>query len=142
MKNRTGAKSGEKWRNFLYDTKEGLILNLAMLELADRKLSLSLDHYTVVTLVDAFHDQVGDAVFSNPCDKLNMAEILQNTRSARDQGDYIDLEYVLDEMVKLGNVFKQEEEHNKPITLQSALLAFGQSRSFQSQQEALVRTTT
>ena len=67
-----------------------------------------------------------------------MAELLQNTRSDRDRGNSIDLEYVLDEMV---NVFKQEVEQEE-LSLQSALLASGPSRIFQSHQDAPVRSTT
>ena len=73
-----------------------------------------------------------------PIEKLNMAELLQNTRSDRDRGNSIDLEYVMDEMV---NVFKQEDEQEE-LSLQSAFLASGPSRTFQSQQDAPVRSTT
>jgi hypothetical protein len=66
-------------------TKEGLILNIAMLELADCHPSLAFDRDTLLSLTNAFHDQIGEAQFSNPCEKLNLAELLQNTRSDRDR---------------------------------------------------------
>ena len=125
-------------RREMLTTKEGLILNIAMLELADSQLSFSFDRDTVLSLIDSYHGQIGDAVFSNPCEKIRMAELLQNTRSDRDRGNSIDLEYVLDEMV---NVFKQEVEQEE-LSLQSALLASGPSRNFQSHQDAPVRSTT
>ncbi len=68
-------------------TKEGLMRNLTMLELADNKLSLAFDHDIAMSLVDAFHDQMGDTIFTNQCEKISMAEILSRARSARDRGE-------------------------------------------------------
>ena len=73
-------------RKGMENSKEGLMRNIAMFELADSKFSSSFDHDVAMSLVDAFHDQMGDAIFFNPCEKISMPKILSSARSARDRG--------------------------------------------------------
>ena len=50
--------------------REEILLHLAMLELADNRLTLHYDREIVSEMLDSYHDQMGDAAFSNLCERL------------------------------------------------------------------------
>jgi hypothetical protein len=120
-------------RRDMTNTKEGFMRNLSMLELADNKLSSAFDHDIAMTLVDSFHHQMGDTIFINKCEKISMAEKLSSARSARDRGEEVSFEHILE---NLTNVFKPDEQEEP--TLHSALMACAATRA-QMKPDALVR---
>ena len=107
-------------RDDMIKVKELLLLNIAMLELAEPQLTKSFDHDIATMLIDSYHDQIGESSFTNPCVKLAMAELISEIRSDRDHGMSIDLDITLDKAIC---VFKYEEQEGTTMTLQTALMA-------------------
>ena len=121
--------------------REILLQNVAMLELLDSNFTSHHDHEIAMTMIDAYNDQMGEAPFSNLCERLKTSEIVCRLRKERDEGKILDIENVLDE---LQNVFKQGDYDDEP-TLESALLASGPIRAACQQPDVHqrpVRTTT
>ena len=110
--------------------REEILNNLAMLELADNRLTSHYDTEIVSEMLDAYHDQMGDAAFANLCERLKTSEIVVRLRRDRDDGIFPDVVQFLDELC---NVFKQGNEEEQ--TLESALLASGSGPTRQTQQQ-------
>ena len=90
-----------------------------MLELADNKISKTHDHDLANRIIDSFRAGLRTAGFQNIAEKNELATVLQAFKAARDQGEILDLEILLSEIV---GVFCRAEEDAEP-TLQAAMLA-------------------
>jgi hypothetical protein len=109
--------------------KEKLELSIAMLELADNKISQTHDHDTANRIIDSYRAGLRTAVFQNIAEKNELAAVLQTYTSARDQGEILDLEILLSEIV---GVFGHDEEEAEP-TSQAAMLATTTRVEYQDQ---------
>jgi hypothetical protein len=109
--------------------KEKLELSIAMLELADNKISKTHDHDTANRIIDAYRSGLRTAVFQNIAEKNELAAVLQTYKASRDQGNTLDLEILLGEIV---GVFGHTEEEAEP-TLQAAMLASTTKVDYQEQ---------
>jgi hypothetical protein len=110
-------------------TKEKLELLIAMLELADNKISKTHDHDTANRIIDSYRAGLRNAEFQNIAEKNELAAVLQTYKAARDQGDILNLENLLSEIV---GVFWHEPEEAEP-TLQAAMLATTTRVEYQDQ---------
>ena len=109
--------------------KEKLELSIAMLELAGNKISKTHDHDIANRFIDSFRAGLRTAVFQNIAEKNKLAAALQTYKAVRDQGEILDLEILLSEIV---GVFVRAEEEAEPI-LQAAMLATTTRVEFQDQ---------
>ena len=109
--------------------KEKLELLIAMLELADNKISKTHDHDTANRIIDSYRAGLRNAEFQNIAEKNELASVLQTYKAARDQGDILNLENLLTEIV---GVFGHEPEEAEP-TLQAAMLATTTQVEYQDQ---------
>ena len=99
--------------------KDKLELSLAMLELACNNTSKYQDDEIANRIIDSFRAGLRTAVFENIAEKNELATVLQSFKESRDQGEILDLEILLSEIV---GVFCRVEEGPEP-TLQAAMLA-------------------
>jgi hypothetical protein len=100
-----------------------------MLELADNKISKTHDHDTANRIIDSYRAGLRNAEFQNIAEKNELASVLQTYKAARDQGDILNLENLLSEIL---GVFGHEPEEAEP-TLQAAMLATTTRVEYQDQ---------
>ena len=99
--------------------KEKLELSLAMLELASNNTSKYQDEEISSRIIDSFRAGLRKAEFENIVEKNELAMVLQTFKMYRDQGETIDLEILLSEIM---GAFSRVEEVHEP-TLQAAMVA-------------------
>ena len=99
--------------------KDSLELSIAMLELADNKVSKTFDHDTANRIIDSYRAGLRKAEFENVTVKNELATMLQTYKMSRDQGEILDLEILLSDIM---GAFTPVEEVHEP-TLQAAMLA-------------------
>ena len=97
------------------EMKDKLELSIAMLELADNKVSNTFDHDIANRIIDSYRAGLRKAEFENIAEKNELATILQTYKMSRDQGKILDLEILLSDIM---GAFTLHEP-----TLQAAILA-------------------
>ena len=110
--------------------KQKLELSIAMLELADNKISKTRthDHDIANRMIDSFRTGLRNVAFQNIA-RNEMAIVLQAFKLSRDNGEILDLELLLSEIV---GVFGRGEEEPEP-TLQAAMLVTTNRVEYQDQ---------
>ena len=101
------------------DMKQKLELSIAMLEQADNKPTKSHDQDIANRIIDSLRAGLRNAAFQNIAERNELASVLQTFKTSRDNGEIIDLELLLSDIV---DVFSRSEEEPEP-TLQAAMLA-------------------
>ena len=81
------------------NTREKLELSIAILELADNKISKTHDHDIANRIIDSFQAGLRTEVFQNITEKNERATVLQAFKAASDQGEVLDLEFLLSEIL-------------------------------------------
>ena len=98
--------------------KETLQLNLAMLERAECKVTRFSNQEIVTTIIKNFCDSMKRTGFQNITEKIELSALLISFRREKEQGQDIDLDYFLNQIV---DVFKQDDADDD--TLHAALMA-------------------
>ena len=75
--------------------KDKLELSIAILELADKKISKTHDHDIANRMVDSFWAGLRNALFENIAEKNELTTALQKFKVSSDQGEILDLEILL-----------------------------------------------
>ena len=105
--------------------RDKLELSIAMLELADNKISKTHEHDIADRMIDSFRAGLRTAVFENIAEKNELAAVLQTFKASRDQGEILDLEILLSDIVgvfsiKTNEDFRVPEGHLDQRSLTSA----------------------
>jgi hypothetical protein len=98
--------------------KETLQLNLTMLERAECKVTRFSDQETVTIIIKNYCDLMKEVEFPNITEKIIFSELLVAVRRDQENGNDIDLDQFLNQIV---DVFKQDDSPDE--TLQAALMA-------------------
>ena len=98
--------------------KETLQLNLAILERAECKVTRFSDQEIVTTIIKNFCDEMKRTEFQNITEKIELSALLISFRREQEQGQDIDLDYFLNQIV---DVFKHDDAVDD--TLHAALMA-------------------
>ena len=91
--------------------KQKLELSIAMLEQADNKITKTHDQDIANRIIDSFRAGLRGAAFQNIAERNEMTSVLQTFKTSRDNGEIIDLELLLSDIV---DVFSRGEEEPEP----------------------------
>jgi len=97
--------------------KEKLELAIAMSEMANSSFTRASDHDIASRMVECFRGAFSKAQFANACESLQLATVLQTAKSALDNGETLNVDILMSDIV---GAFQPKEFEE---SLQSAMVA-------------------
>jgi hypothetical protein len=91
--------------------KDSVKLNSAMLEQAECMLTGTKDKEWVDNIIDSFWHQIKKSTLL-PTDKQEMTSVIMEMRRDRDMGQYLELDYVLNQIVSF---FSNNDDQNEEL---------------------------